>query len=162
MIRASLSKSWILEVAARSLTSFAVFRESQWKERYLEVYSLIGPFKEQLEAYRAECQHLEQEKGEVVGEIHKLAEQYADILGHQNHKQKIRHLVKLKDQNFELKEEVQKLKRTVDKLQKERATNKPLKASVTTPVKGKENHTPSCKSLQLSPSTKPFSQKNAM
>ncbi|XP_066992035.2 hyaluronan mediated motility receptor [Anabrus simplex] len=146
----------------QTLLAEAKDKESQWKERYLEVYSLIGPFKEQLEAYRAECQHLEQEKGEVVGEIHKLAEQYADILGHQNHKQKIRHLVKLKDQNFELKEEVQKLKRTVDKLQKERATNKPLKASVTTPVKGKENHTPSCKSLQLSPSTKPFSQKNAM
>lgn len=36
-------------------------------------------------------------------EIEKLSHDYAKILGHQNHKQKIHHLLKLKEENIALK-----------------------------------------------------------
>ena len=39
----------------------------------------------------------------------KLSEKYAQILGHQNNKQKIRHIQKLKEENITLKK-VSKLK----------------------------------------------------
>ena len=40
----------------------------------------------------------------------KLATQYSSLLGHQNHKQKIHHVVKLKQDNVALKDEIDHLK----------------------------------------------------
>lgn len=37
-------------------------------------------------------------------EVDKLSKQYATLLGHQNHKQKIQHVLKLKTENNELRE----------------------------------------------------------
>ncbi|KAK7864209.1 hypothetical protein R5R35_002055 [Gryllus longicercus] len=54
--------------------------------------SLIGPFKEQLETYRAECKILEAEKDEVQQSTRELSLQYAASLGHQNKKQKIQYI----------------------------------------------------------------------
>ncbi|KAK7873343.1 hypothetical protein R5R35_011386 [Gryllus longicercus] len=115
---------------------------TEWKRKYEEIESLIGPFKEQLETYRAECKILEAEKGEVQQNMRELSLQYAASLGHQNQKQKIHYMVKLKEQNMELKETVRNLKKTIEKLRKD-GTNASSKASNVTHTaivnKGKEN-----------------------
>ena len=42
--------------------------------------------------------------------MNKLATQYSSLLGHQNHKQKIQHVVKLKQENVKLKSEMENIK----------------------------------------------------
>lgn len=37
-------------------------------------------------------------------EVDKLSKEYAKLLGHQNHKQKIKHIMKLKEENNGLKQ----------------------------------------------------------
>jgi len=43
-------------------------------------------------------------------EIETLSRQYAKLLGHQNQKQKIHHVLKFKEENLGLKQEVQTLR----------------------------------------------------
>ena len=52
---------------------------------------------------------------EVQGEVKKLASQYGQLLGHQNHKQKIQHLVKLKQENVTMREEMASMRLELDK-----------------------------------------------
>ena len=52
---------------------------------------------------------------EVQGEVKKLASQYGQLLGHQNHKQKIQHLVKLKQDNVTMREEMASMRLELDK-----------------------------------------------
>jgi len=73
------------------------------EKRYKEMELLIGPFREQLEAFDAERQALELQKEAAEGEMRELGLRYAEILGHQNHKQKIKHVTKLREQIHELK-----------------------------------------------------------
>ena len=40
----------------------------------------------------------------------KLASEYSNLLGHQNQKQKIKHVVKLKEENLALKTDLDKIK----------------------------------------------------
>ena len=42
--------------------------------------------------------------------MNKLASEYSSLLGHQNHKQKIQHVVKLKQENVQLKSNMDQLK----------------------------------------------------
>merc|ERR1711997_861723 len=51
-------------------------------------------------------------------EMNKLASEYSSLLGHQNHKQKIQHVVKLKQENVELKINMDQLKLDLKKSQK--------------------------------------------
>lgn len=74
-----------------------------WEQRYYELEALVGPFREQLEAFESERQALATRKEAAEGEVKELAQRYAQVLGHQNHKQKIHHVVKLKEQNLDLK-----------------------------------------------------------
>ena len=59
---------------------------------------------EQLDAFAAERNALLNENGANQEELNKLADAYARLLGHQNQKQKIKHVVKLKDENVSLKQ----------------------------------------------------------
>lgn len=59
---------------------------------------------EQLNAFAAERNALFNENGANQEELNKLADAYARLLGHQNQKQKIKHVVKLKDENISLKQ----------------------------------------------------------
>jgi hyaluronan-mediated motility receptor len=79
------------------------------EKHYKEMELLIGPFREQLEAFDAERQALELQKEAAEGETRELGLHYAEILGHQNHKQKIRHVIKLREQIHELKKENERL-----------------------------------------------------
>ena len=59
---------------------------------------------EQLNAFAAERGALLNENGANQEELNKLADAYARLLGHQNQKQKIKHITKLKDENISLKQ----------------------------------------------------------
>lgn len=58
----------------------------------------------QLDNFAAERNALLSEKGATQEELTRLAEAYTHLLGHQNQKQKIKHVVKLKEENFDLKQ----------------------------------------------------------
>lgn len=59
---------------------------------------------EQLDAYEVEKMSLMERSSAAKEEVDKLSQQYAQLLGHQNHKQKIHHVLKLKKENGQLKE----------------------------------------------------------
>lgn len=86
-----------------------------WKTRYEELWQKIEPFKDQLDEYEAERRALLCQNSRAKEEVAKLGQQYAKLLGHQNKKQKIHHVIKLKEENLALKAENTKLRDTVDK-----------------------------------------------
>ena len=71
-----------------------IFQENaqSYKEKYDALNTMIAPFREQLESYEMERNYLLAQKKEAQGQVQKLADQYAQLMGHQNHKQKIHHL----------------------------------------------------------------------
>ncbi|MGH0116391.1 UNVERIFIED_CONTAM: hypothetical protein FKN15_035695 [Acipenser sinensis] len=77
----------------------------KWRTLYEELYSKVKPFQQQLDAYEAEKNALLNEHGAAQVELNNLSDAYAKLLGHQNHKQKIKHVVKLKEQNHILKQQ---------------------------------------------------------
>uniref|UniRef100_A0A674K8F5 Hyaluronan mediated motility receptor n=1 Tax=Terrapene triunguis TaxID=2587831 RepID=A0A674K8F5_9SAUR len=72
-------------------------------------------FQQQLDAFEAEKNALTNEHGAAQEELNKLSDAYAKLLGHQNQRQKIKHVMKLKDENAQLKQEVSKLRAQVAK-----------------------------------------------
>lgn len=65
---------------------------------------LIGPFREQLQSYENERLAFEARNEKVTGDAREIALKYAELLGHQNHKQKLKYFVKVKKQNLDLTE----------------------------------------------------------
>lgn len=61
-------------------------------------------FQQQLDAFEAEKNALLNEHGAAQEELSKLSDAYAKLLGHQNQKQKIKHVMKLKEENTHLKQ----------------------------------------------------------
>lgn len=118
---------------------------SNLRTKITEQESLIGPFREQLEAYESEHRALMNEKRDAEAEAREMGIKYASILGHQNHKQKIKYLVDLQAKKFELIEEKKALEskirnqaRTIEKMKKEIAgMSKPKK--VKNAIEDKEN-----------------------
>ncbi|XP_065670866.1 hyaluronan mediated motility receptor isoform X4 [Hydra vulgaris] len=90
-----------------------------WKEKYDILAEKTGPFMDQLDKFQAEKDVLLYENAASQVELGKLSEKYAMLLGHQNNKQKIHHVRKLKEENCSLKMEVLKLKSVIAKFQKE-------------------------------------------
>ncbi|KAM9849824.1 hyaluronan mediated motility receptor [Aulostomus maculatus] len=84
-----------------------------WKKQYEELLAKVKPFQEQLNSFAAERNALLNENGANQEELNKLADAYARLLGHQNQKQKIKHIMKLKDENISLKQELLKLRSQV-------------------------------------------------
>ncbi|XP_070959026.1 hyaluronan mediated motility receptor-like [Oncorhynchus clarkii lewisi] len=89
-----------------------------WRRQYEELYAKVKPFQEQLNGFAAERELLLNENGANQEELTRLADAYARLLGHQNQKQKIRHVVKLKDENISLKQELSKLRAQVSRQKK--------------------------------------------
>ncbi|KAK5865082.1 hypothetical protein PBY51_016273 [Eleginops maclovinus] len=82
----------------------------KWRKQYEELFAKVRPFQEQLNAFAAERNALLNENGANQEELNKLSDAYARLMGHQNQKQKIKHVMKLKDENISLKQEVTKLR----------------------------------------------------
>ncbi|XP_077183302.1 hyaluronan mediated motility receptor isoform X2 [Paroedura picta] len=81
-----------------------------WRIRYEELYNKVKPFQQQLDAYEAEKNALINEHGAAQEELNKLSDAYAKLLGHQNQKQKIKHVMKLKEENTQMRQEVSRLR----------------------------------------------------
>ncbi|XP_051834811.1 hyaluronan mediated motility receptor isoform X2 [Antechinus flavipes] len=99
----------------------------KWHLLYEELYNKTKPFQQQLDAFEAEKRALLTEHGATQEELNKLSESYAKLLGHQNQKQKIRHVMKLKEENNQLKLEISKLR---SQLTKEKQIGKKLQEQV--------------------------------
>merc|ERR1712001_717577 len=95
-----------------------------YKEKYEALNTMIEPFREQLESYEMEKDALLTQKKEAQGQVQKLADRYANLLGHQNHKQKIHHLVRLKKENLDMRDELAKQKRLVTRLKDHKSLSK--------------------------------------
>ena len=80
--------------------------EESYKAKFEALSTMIEPFKEQLESYELEKAALLNRNQEVQGEVKKLASQYGQLLGHQNHKQKIHHTMQIKNENTSLTNKV--------------------------------------------------------
>jgi len=89
-----------------------------WKMKYEDLLETIGPFKKQLDSFAAEKNFLLNRNNAAEAEVSDLGRKYAELLGHQNQKQKIRHVVKLKDEVMNLRKENTSLKIQVDNLLK--------------------------------------------
>jgi len=89
-------------------------------EQHQLLQDMVEPFKDQLEAFEMEKRALLSQSEAAQGEVKKLATQYGSLLGHQNHQQKIQHVVKIKQENVNLKNEVAGLK---EQLSKSRRSN---------------------------------------
>ncbi|KFP85136.1 Hyaluronan mediated motility receptor, partial [Acanthisitta chloris] len=81
-----------------------------WRNRYEELHNKTKPFQQQLDAFEAEKNALLNEHSAAQEELTKLSNAYAKLLGHQNQKQKIKHVMKLKEENTQLKQDVSKLR----------------------------------------------------
>ncbi|XP_048088330.1 hyaluronan mediated motility receptor isoform X2 [Alosa alosa] len=119
----------------------------KWRSLYEELSAKVQPFQEQLDNFAAERSALLSEKGATQEELTRLADAYARLMGHQNQKQKIKHVVKLKEENFDLKEEVSKLRSQVSKQKRELEQLRPSQAPRFDPSKAfkhdhKENQRP--------------------
>ncbi|XP_072120644.1 hyaluronan mediated motility receptor [Mobula birostris] len=93
----------------------------KWQVLYEELHNKVKPFQDQLDAYEKEKDALLNEHGATQEQLNKLSTDYAKLLGHQNQKQKIKHVMKLKQENVQLKQEVTKLR---GQLSKEKAEQK--------------------------------------
>ncbi|CAM4613260.1 unnamed protein product [Leuciscus chuanchicus] len=107
------------QLAEAQLQSTCDSETQHWRNLYEELYAKVKPFQEQLDCFAAERNALLNEKGSTQAELNKLADAYANLLGHQNQRQKIKHMVKLKEENLELKQEVSKLRAQVGKQKQE-------------------------------------------
>ncbi|XP_064422998.1 hyaluronan mediated motility receptor [Latimeria chalumnae] len=87
----------------------------KWQSLYEELSNKVKPFQEQLDAFEAEKNCLLNENGAAQEELNKLSDAYAKLLGHQNQRQKIKHVVKLKEENSQLRQEVTKLRNQLAK-----------------------------------------------
>ncbi|XP_009945084.1 PREDICTED: hyaluronan mediated motility receptor [Leptosomus discolor] len=94
-----------------------------WRNLYEDLHNKTKPFQQQLDAFEAEKNMLLNEHGAAQEELNKLSDAYAKLLGHQNQKQKIKHVMKLKEENTHLKQDVSKLRAL---LAKEKQINRNL------------------------------------
>ncbi|XP_041253553.1 hyaluronan mediated motility receptor isoform X1 [Onychostruthus taczanowskii] len=94
-----------------------------WRKLYEDLHNKVKPFQQQLDAFEAEKNALLEEHGAAQEELNKLSHAYAKLLGHQNMKQKIKHVMKLKEDNAHLKQDVSKLRAL---LAKEKQANRQL------------------------------------
>ncbi|XP_048346433.1 hyaluronan mediated motility receptor isoform X2 [Sphaerodactylus townsendi] len=101
-----------LERKAIAEKAEADYRENikTWRMLYEELYNKVKPFQQQLDAFEAEKNALLNEHGAAQEELNKLSDAYAKLLGHQNQKQKIKHVMKLKEENAQMRQEVSKLR----------------------------------------------------
>ncbi|XP_052540696.1 hyaluronan mediated motility receptor [Tympanuchus pallidicinctus] len=100
-----------------------------WRNLYEELHNKTKPFQQQLDAFEAEKNALLNEQGAAQEELNKLSEAYAKLLGHQNQKQKIKHVMKLKEDNTHLQQDISKLRAL---LAKEKQTNRDLQEQLYT------------------------------
>merc|ERR1712150_115499 len=93
------------EEVMKAMESEKIDLENQFEALKL----MVEPYRDQLESFEMERRALLAQNEVAEGEAKKLAVQNGRLLGHQNHSQKIQHVVKIKQENVQLKTEVTRL-----------------------------------------------------
>merc|ERR1711990_766410 len=83
--------------------------KSDLENQFEALKLMVEPYRDQLESFEMERRALLAQNEVAEGEAKKLAVQNGRLLGHQNHSQKIQHVVKIKQENMQLKTEVTRL-----------------------------------------------------
>jgi len=91
-----------LEVRLATLT----MSEDNWKARFEELNEYVTPFRQDLAKYAEEARHMNGENSKKAKELAELHGQLATNMGHQNQKQKIRYMTKIKQELQETKEQL--------------------------------------------------------
>ncbi|XP_075253972.1 uncharacterized protein LOC142345660 [Convolutriloba macropyga] len=86
---------------------------------YHELRLSVEPFQDLLNQYDMEKKMLLQKSQSTEQQYSDLVDRYADLMGHQNHKQKIKHLNKLKANNLSLRQENYTLREEMQKMNEE-------------------------------------------
>jgi hyaluronan-mediated motility receptor len=76
----------------------------QIKQSLEELEERYRPFQDQIDGLEGINLLLQNQTSMAQSEAQRLSEQYSRLLGHQNQKQKIQHVKKLKDENAGLKQ----------------------------------------------------------
>ena len=90
--------------------------DTNWKKLYEDLMTTVEPFMSQLDAYEMEKTALLGRSKFAEAEPDKLSTEYGKLLGHQNQKQKIHHIIKIKEENNSLKKKTATLREQVNKL----------------------------------------------
>ncbi|XP_012063941.1 PREDICTED: hyaluronan mediated motility receptor-like [Atta cephalotes] len=126
-----------IEKTAKETTLLLEQERIKWKSSENE---LIQQLKEEItrrEEAEEEIKKLVTMNEVLKKEYKEVIEKYADVIGHQNPKQRIKHVIRLKDKNYELEQELLTKTRLVEQQQK---TIEKLKAEEKrSHWKGKEN-----------------------
>ncbi|KAL8585674.1 hypothetical protein ACOMHN_053172 [Nucella lapillus] len=89
----------------------------EWREKYEQLFARVEPFMEQLDAFAAERNLLVGHKETAEAEMAKMMDKYARLLGHQNQRQKIQYVNKMKDDYMQCRKEKEALKEKAGKMQ---------------------------------------------
>ncbi|KAM7291464.1 hyaluronan-mediated motility receptor-like [Ixodes scapularis] len=110
----------------------------RWKNDYELLQARVAPFQLQLELYDVERRHLAERNQATESELSKLHHKFSELMGHQNHKQKIHYLTKVTEERqhyqagvLKLQEQNLKQMKLIQKLELEvkRCSLKPPLAS---------------------------------
>ncbi|KAH6943873.1 hypothetical protein HPB50_000204 [Hyalomma asiaticum] len=85
------------------LNSMAADAE-RWKASFEALQMRVAPFQEQLELYEMEKKLLEKRNEATESELSKLHKKVSEVMGHQNHRQKIHYLSNLLKERHEFKQ----------------------------------------------------------
>lgn len=102
-VRQQEEKNSQIQALEDRLVDLSQEEAEKWRLMYEELQAKVAPFVEQLDAYELEKQALLGRSQFAQSEMDKLSREYARVLGHQNQKQKIKHIIKLKEENNALK-----------------------------------------------------------
>ncbi|XP_032885583.1 hyaluronan mediated motility receptor [Amblyraja radiata] len=102
----------------------------KWQALYEELHNKVKPFQDQLDSFEREKNAVLSEHGATQEELNNLSTDYAKLLGHQNQKQKIKHVMKLKQENAQLKQEMTKLRSQLSREKAEKKNQEPHGQSI--------------------------------
>ncbi|CAN7991745.1 unnamed protein product, partial [Ixodes hexagonus] len=102
---AAMYKNFLKEVLYLVLFFFFLcFFACRWRCNYELLLARVAPFQEQLELYEIEKNLLEQKNQTTEARLSELNKTFSQIMGHQNHKQKIHYLSKVMDERKQYNE----------------------------------------------------------
>ncbi|XP_046838598.1 hyaluronan mediated motility receptor-like isoform X4 [Vespa crabro] len=127
--------------------------KEQWHAREEKLLKELAEERARRETAETEVKTLTESNDRLQKEYEDINEKYAEIVGHQNHKQRIKHVSQLKEKIYRLEQELQTKSRQLEHQQK---AGEKLKAQQKRPhTKGKENVIGVTRSSHTTPTSSP-------
>ncbi|KAG7204959.1 hypothetical protein KM043_005345 [Ampulex compressa] len=90
----------------------------QWKKLEKALMEQLEQEKALRETAEVEVRNLQAHNERLINEYQEISEKYAEVIGHQNHKQRIKHVSQLKDKIAQLEQDLLSKNRTIELQQK--------------------------------------------